>query len=110
MTLTPEDVDHACAWFNRHGGKAVFFGRLIPAVRTLISVPAGFAKMPLDRFLISSILGTLLWTGLLAGAGFLLENQYRKVVDLVNPVSNVVIGVIVLWYLYRVVTFRPKDP
>jgi len=109
LTLSPEDVDHACAWFNRHGRKAVFFGRLIPAVRTLISVPAGFAKMPLGQFLISSILGTTLWTGLLAGAGFLLESQYRKVADLVNPVSNLVIGVLLLWYAYRVVTFRRKS-
>ena len=109
LTLTPEDVDHACAWFNRYGLKAVFFGRLIPAVRTLISVPAGFAKMPLGQFLISSTLGTVLWTGLLAGADFLLESQYRKVADLLNPVSNLVIGVLLLWYAYRVVTFRRKS-
>ena len=106
LTLTPEEVDKTCAWFNRHGGKAVFVGRLIPAVRTLISVPAGFAKMPLVRFLIASTLGTVLWTALLAGAGYLLESQYRKVTDLLNPIANVVIALLVLSYLYRVITFR----
>ena len=65
--------------------------------------------MPLGQFLISSTLGTVLWTGLLAGADFLLESQYRKVADLLNPVSNLVIGVLLLWYAYRVVTFRRKS-
>lgn len=106
LTLTPEEVDNACVWFNRHGGKAVFVGRLIPAVRTLISVPAGFARMPLVRFLIASTLGTVIWTALLAGAGYLLESQYRKVADWLNPIANVVIALLVLSYLYRVMTFR----
>jgi membrane protein DedA with SNARE-associated domain len=109
LTLTPQEVDYACVWFNRHGGKAVFVGRLIPAVRTLISVPAGFARMPLLRFLISSTLGTVLWAALLAGAGYLLESQYWKVAEWMNPVANAVIGLLVLWYLYRVVTFR-REP
>lgn len=109
LTLSPKEVDQACAWFNRHGGKAVFIGRLIPAVRTLISVPAGIAGMPLAPFLLYSAAGTVLWTTLLAVAGYYLESQYDKVADWVNPVSNVVIGVIVLGYLYRVVTFRRRE-
>lgn len=106
LTLTPHDVDDACAWFNRHCGKAVFFGRLVPAVRTLISVPAGIAGMGLRRFLLYSTLGTLLWTTFLAGAGYLLGEQYHRVAEWTNPVSNFVIAVLVLWYLYRVATFR----
>src|SRR3546814_4934093 len=51
LTVTPDDIDDACAWFGRHGGKAVFLGRLVPAVRTFISVPAGVAGMPLVPFL-----------------------------------------------------------
>src|SRR3546814_1611115 len=50
LTLAPGDIDQACAWFDHHGGKAVFIGRLVPAVRTLISVPAGIAGMDLRRF------------------------------------------------------------
>ena len=75
LTLTPDDIDRSCAWFNRHCGKAVFLGRLIPAVRTLISVPAGIAGMGLGRFLLYSALGTLIWTGFLAVLGFLLAEQ-----------------------------------
>jgi membrane protein DedA with SNARE-associated domain len=106
VTLAPDDVDRADDWFRRHGTRAVFFGRLIPTVRTLISVPAGIAGMPLPAFLAWSTLGTALWTALLAGAGYLLQSQYARVSDYLNPVSTVVVVLIVGWYLYRVVTFR----
>jgi membrane protein DedA with SNARE-associated domain len=109
LTLSPKEVDQACGWFYRHGGKAVFIGRLIPAVRTLISVPAGIAGMPLASFLLYSAAGTILWTTLLAAAGYFLESQYDKVAQWINPVSNVVIGLIVLGYLYRVVRFRRRE-
>ena len=108
LTLSPNEVEKACAWFNRHGGKAVFIGRLIPAVRTLISVPAGIAGMPLASFLLYSAAGTILWTALLGTAGYFLESQYEKVAHWMNPISNVVIGLIVLGYLYRVVRFRRR--
>ncbi len=105
LTLSPGDVDEADAWFDRHGAKAVLLGRLIPAVRTLISVPAGLAAMPLPSFLLWSGLGTALWTGLLAAAGYLLEDQHQKVAAWLNPASNVVLGLILAGYLYRVATF-----
>ncbi|HSK40779.1 MAG TPA: DedA family protein [Arenibaculum sp.] len=106
LTITPGDVDEAAHWFQRHCGKAVFFGRLVPAIRTLISVPAGIYEMGLGKFLAYSTAGTALWTALLAGAGYLLGDQYRKIGDFLDPVSNAVVAAIVLYYLYRVVTFR----
>ncbi len=109
LTLSPKEIEQACAWFNRHGGKAVLIGRLIPAVRTLISVPAGIAGMPLGSFLLYSSAGTIIWTALLAMAGYFLESQYDKVAHWMNPISNVVIGLIVLGYLYRVVRFRHRQ-
>jgi membrane protein DedA with SNARE-associated domain len=109
LTLAPEEIDHAQDWFRRHGGKAVLLGRLIPAVRTLISVPAGVAGMPLPAFLAYSALGTALWTALLAAAGYLLEGQYERVSAWVNPASNLVFGAIALWYLYRVATWRGRS-
>jgi membrane protein DedA with SNARE-associated domain len=108
LTTSPEELDGAAAWFDRHCGKAVLVGRLIPAVRTLISVPAGVAGMPVARFLAYSAAGTALWTALLAAAGYLLEDQYRRVGDYLNPVSDVILGLIVLGYLYRVATFRRR--
>lgn len=109
LTLSPDDVDHASGWFARHGGRAVFFGHLVPTVRTLISVPAGIANMPLPSFLVWSTLGTSLWTALLAGAGYLLQSQYELVADYLNPVSTAVLVLIIVWYLYRVATFQSGE-
>ena len=87
---------------------AVFIGRLIPGVRSFISVPAGIANMNLPVFLLYSTLGTIIWTGLLTVAGFLLESQYENVEHWLNPVSWVVMGLIVAWYIYGVITFDSR--
>ena len=104
LTLSPDDLERAHAWFNRHGGVAVFVGRLIPAVRSLISVPAGIARMSATRFLIWTALGTALWTALLASAGYLLESEYERVGEYLNPVSNIILGVLAASYVIRVIT------
>ncbi len=106
LTLKPRDVDRVNRWFDTHCGKAVFLGRLIPAIRTLISVPAGIFGMGLPRFVLFSTLGTALWTALLAVAGYLLHGQYDQVAAWLNPATNVVISLIVAGYLYRVATWR----
>ncbi|MGP1397024.1 MAG: DedA family protein [Inquilinaceae bacterium] len=108
LTVTPRQVERAIRWFDRHGTKAVLIGRLIPAVRTLISVPAGIADMPLPRFLLFSALGTVAWTALLAAAGFWLKDGYMAVSAYVNPVSNLILAAMVLFYVYRVATFRRR--
>lgn len=101
LTISPQDVEAASAWFRKYGWKAVFFGRMIPGVRTLISVPAGMAGMPLVPFLVFTTLGSLIWTSLLAGAGFFLQSHYEKVADWVDPVSNAVVVALIGVYLYR---------
>lgn len=106
LTLTPREVDVACGWFRRHCGKAVLFGRLVPTVRSLISLPAGFAQMRLAPFLAHSALGAAGWSGLLAGAGFLLQDQHDRVSRWLDPIATAVLVALLLWYLYRVVTFR----
>lgn len=106
LTVSADDIDTALAAFRKHGRKAVLFGRLIPAVRTLISVPAGLGNMSLGRFLLYSGIGSLAWTGLLTAAGFLMENNYREVADYVDPVSKAIFGAMLAWYVYRVVTWR----
>lgn len=106
LTVSPEEFDRASAWFDRHGGWAVLIGRLVPGVRTLISVPAGIAGMGLGRFLLLSAIGSLAWTAALALAGYVLEDHYAVVADYVDPASKAVLGAVVLLYLYRLVTFR----
>ncbi|NUB08097.1 DedA family protein [Azospirillum sp. Vi22] len=109
LTVAPAQVDEATGWFRRHSGASVLIGRLIPAVRTLISVPAGIAGMSLVRFLVYSTIGTALWSLVLAGAGYLLEGQYDKVSGWMDPVAKLVIAAIAGWYAYRVATFRPQE-
>lgn len=110
LTITPEEIDQSHGWFDRYGGIAVFIGRLIPTVRTFISVPAGIAEMPLPKFLAWSAFGTVLWTSFLAVAGYMLESQYEKVIAWLDPVSTGVVVVLVAWYLWRVATYRRRVP
>jgi len=103
LALECEDVERAAGWFERHGAAAVFFGRLIPGVRTFISVPAGFAEMGRAKFLLYSAVGTVVWTTALVMAGRLLGANYRRVEQFVEPATWVVIGVIVLFPIVRAV-------
>jgi membrane protein DedA with SNARE-associated domain len=102
LAMTPEDVDRATDWFARHGRWSVFFGRLVPVVRTLISVPAGFTRMPPLPFFALSALGTGIWTLVLAYAGRLLGSRFEQVEQWIGPVSSAIVGGAVLWYFYRV--------
>ncbi|MER2507157.1 MAG: DedA family protein [Amaricoccus sp.] len=106
LTVSPKDVDTASVWFGRNGGRMVLLGRMVPAVRTLISIPAGVARMSLPSFLALTAAGSALWTGALAVAGFLLESQYTRVEGWVNPVSTLVVALLVLWYVVRLVRVR----
>ena len=108
LTITPDELDRANGWFQRHGGAAVFIGRLIPTVRTFISVPAGVAKMPMGRFLAYTTLGTVIWTALLAFAGYALQSQYDLVAEWLNPVSTAVVAALVTVYVYRVATYKRR--
>jgi membrane protein DedA with SNARE-associated domain len=110
LTLHPDEVERARAFFARYQIAALFLGRLIPAIRSLISVPAGVNCIPISTFLLWSSLGTALWTLLLASAGYLLQSQYERVSEWLNPVSNVVVAGLAVWYLYRVIRFKAPEP
>jgi membrane protein DedA with SNARE-associated domain len=108
LTVSVSDVNQALAFFDRHGSRAILFGRLVPAVRTLISVPAGIADMPLWRFVGWSAAGSALWSGLLTVLGFLLQSQYTLVAKYMDPVSKGIVAAIVLIYLYRLFRRKPR--
>ncbi|WP_286276502.1 DedA family protein [Naasia aerilata] len=79
------DFRRAAGWLHRHGRRAVFFGRLVPGVRSLISLPAGSTRMPLGTFSLYTIAGSLVWNALLVGLGALLGTQY----ELIDKYSNI---------------------
>lgn len=109
LTVSPEDIDSACRWFRRRGAAAVFLGRLVPGVRSLISAPAGIAAMPFLQFILWSAIGSLLWAGALCALGFWLEGHYDVVERWMNPVTQVVLGLAVACYLFRVARFKQKS-
>jgi membrane protein DedA with SNARE-associated domain len=102
LTLTREEAEAATRWFERHGPAAVFLGRLVPTIRTLISVPAGLSEMAFSTFLLFTAAGSAVWIALLAGAGYLLRENYEAVERWLNPVTTIVVVGIVALYLWRV--------
>ncbi len=108
LTISPKDVDAAQEWFRRHGWLAVLIGRVIPGVRTLISVPAGIAGMPVATFAVFTAIGTSVWSTFLATAGYVLEEHYAEVAHWINPLANLVIAVLVGLYLVRLVRARRR--
>ncbi len=105
LTLRGKDIRKADDWFDRHGPKAVLFGRMIPGIRSLLSLPAGMSEMPLPSFLIYSAIGSGLWATLLAGAGYMLGNNYEVVEQYVGPIGTGVVALLVVssvvWIVWR---------
>jgi membrane protein DedA with SNARE-associated domain len=92
--LRAHDVDRATRWFERHGPAAVLFGRVIPVVRTFISLPAGFAGMPAGRFGLYTTLGCIPWTAALAIAGYALGANWEHVANDFHGPSYAIAGII----------------
>jgi membrane protein DedA with SNARE-associated domain len=110
LTVTPREVGRVFDWFNRYGALSVFLGRMVPAVRAVISLPAGIAKMPLITFLAWSLAGTTLWMGALAFAGYRLGQHYTLVETYIGPGTKIIVALVVVTYIVRVAqSFRkPK--
>ncbi len=106
--ITENDLDTALKWFGRYGEWVVFFGRMIPIIRTLISVPAGLAKMNWLKFSLFTVVGTLLWNIILAFAGRILGENYTIVVDFIDEfkIVIVVLGVLAVAAFYAVRIYR----
>lgn len=118
LMLTEADLEKALNWFDKHGEVVVFFGRLVPVVRSLISIPAGMDKMHLGRFLFFSTLGSSIWTGVLTYAGYMLGENWEDVVALVaeyQRVTIVIIGIALVvlgirrFYIWRNTSSVPRS-
>ena len=88
--ISPLDLHKSRAWFNKHGRALIFWGRLVPGIRTLISVPAGIELMPITPFLVWTTAGSLIWVLFLTIAGIMLGESYSKVAVWIEPVSNII--------------------
>lgn len=104
VLISQHDADKADAFFQRWGSVTAFFSRLLPVVRTYISLPAGIAKMPFIRFCIYSFLGSLPWCFVLAYAGYMLGNQVSKLGSILHGLDAVILVVLVILvalYIWR---------
>lgn len=103
IALTPQEIDRGRELFERRGPIVLVFGRLVPALRTVVALPAGLARMRPLSFVLWTLLGSVVWTGLLTLAGYLLESQYERIQKWLNPVSTGIFAIIAIWYVVRVV-------
>jgi membrane protein DedA with SNARE-associated domain len=109
ITMDWNEVQRAEGWFRQNGTFFVFLGRMLPTVRSLVSVPAGLLKMRFKTFFIASTIGTAGWTSALAYAGFKLREQFTEVDQWLGPVSNAILVTLVLGYLWRLVRYHATN-
>ncbi|NNH77576.1 DedA family protein [Acinetobacter sp. ANC 5380] len=104
LFIKSPDVKKSLDWFEHYGHRIVFFGRMIPAVRSLISIPAGMSHMPFWKFMFYSSLGTIIWTTFLACVGFYFGENQALMQNIFSQVSHFIIIVVIamiIWILYR---------
>ena len=113
LGLREHDLDRAVAWFGRHGGKAVLIGRVLPVIRTFISLPAGIAGMPAVRFGVYTTIGCIPWTAALATAGFAVGSNWESIVSAFHGPTYIIAAVVLLAlvvFVWRYLRRRPAEP
>ncbi len=108
LTLDWYEVEKVQRMFGRFGGIIVGMGRMMPTIRSVISIPAGLVHMQLPKFLIWSTAGTAGWSAALAVAGYLLKQQFTEIEKVHGPLSSAIIGLIVVGYIWRQLTWNKR--
>jgi membrane protein DedA with SNARE-associated domain len=96
ILVTREDLDHSREWFRKHGNITVLIARLIPGLRSLVSIPAGLSSMPFGQFLLFTTLGSFAWNLILISSGMLLGSQYHLIEQWLDPISPLIYLLVVL--------------
>ena len=108
LGITSNDLAKSKIWFDKYGVSLVFWGRLVPGIRTLISVPAGMELMPLRKFLIWTTLGSLIWILLLTYAGFVFGENYQIIETYLDQIKYIVKPILLLVFIYFLIKFFMK--
>ncbi|MDP1027520.1 DedA family protein [Sphingomonas sp. KR1UV-12] len=108
LTVEWEDVEHITRFFHDRGGWVVFVFRFMPTFRTMVSLPAGMSAMPRWRFLLWTAAGSAIWNAVLAAAGLFLDRRFAELDRYVGPAAIALMVGITLFYIYRVVTWKPR--
>jgi membrane protein DedA with SNARE-associated domain len=112
VLTSQKDLDRGERIFARHGGRMVLLGRCVPLIRSVVSIPAGIARMPLPRFLTLTAIGSGIWNALFIGFGWFLGDHWDRVQGWLGPVSYVVLGLAVVglvWLAVRKIRARPES-
>ena len=108
LFLKENDIDKADEWFDNKGNKSVFFCRFVPIVRSLISIPAGMSEMPMGKFIIYTICGSMIWNTVLICLGFRLGSNWEYVLTILDKYQMVVIVILVIIFGYVIIKFYRK--
>jgi len=100
LGISPSDLIKSKSWFDKYGVSLVFWGRLVPGIRTLISVPAGIELMPLRKFLLWTTFGSLIWVVLLTYSGYLFGENYPIIQTYLDQIKYVIKPILILIFLY----------
>ena len=108
LQVKPKDIESADKWFDTKGNKTVFFCRFIPVVRSLISVPAGMSEMPMGKFLIYTLFGSVIWNTVLVCVGAFAGNYKDMIINAIDSLSNIILIVIIIVFIVGVYIFYKK--
>ena len=103
--IKPDDIVSSGKWFDKHGKKVIFFGRMVPGIRSLISIPAGINKMPMASFITLTALGSSIWITVLTLAGYHFGKNYKVIEAMLAPYSKIflilVVIIMIAWFIKR---------
>lgn len=108
LTADWHDVERLARFFRRHGQWVVFALRFAPIMRTMISLPAGLARMGHARFLLFTFAGAAVWNAVLLGAGYYLGHNFGELDRFIGPFATATLGVAAIAYLWRIVRWKPR--
>ena len=108
LFLKENDIDKADEWYDNKGNKSVFFCRFVPIVRSLISIPAGMSEMPMGKFIIYTICGSMIWNTVLICLGYRLGSNWEYVLTILDKYQMVVIVILVIIFGYVIIKFYRK--
>lgn len=108
LGLNKDDIHKAFGWFNSKGKYAVFFGRFIPIVRSLVSIPAGMAKMAIVPFLVLTTVGSLIWNTVLITLGRIAGASWGKIAGYIGGYSDIVLGAFIAVFVLGILAFYAK--
>lgn len=108
LRLKASEIDKADSWFDNKGNKTVFFCRFIPLIRSLISIPAGMSEMPILKFTIYTVVGSLIWNAVLIIVGSIVGENWTSILNILDTYSHVVVILLAIIFIVGIYIFYKK--